>query len=153
HLEEFSGFPGRWMRQVTLLGGSVVMVLHVDVLSDVICPWCYLGKRRLAKAAAVREGPVTARWLAFQLNPTIPKEGTSQRKSRTRKCGSGERAQELDARLVAVGEGEVIHSAFEQIDRTPHTLDAHRLQEATMPSGVVGSASAAAPALSPYSPA
>jgi predicted DsbA family dithiol-disulfide isomerase len=55
------------------------MGLTVDVISDVICPWCYIGKRRLEKAAASFGGPVTVRWLPFQLNPEMPKEGVSRR--------------------------------------------------------------------------
>jgi predicted DsbA family dithiol-disulfide isomerase len=103
------------------------MTLTVDVISDVICPWCYIGKRRLEKAIAAFDRPVRVRWLPFQLNPTMPKEGISRREYRTKKFGSWERSQELDARLVAVGKEEGIHFAFDQIERTPNTLDAHRL--------------------------
>jgi predicted DsbA family dithiol-disulfide isomerase len=102
------------------------MSLAVDVISDVICPWCYIGKRRLEKAVAALGGSVKVRWLPFQLNPTMPKEGVSRREYRTKKFGSWERSQELDARLVAVGEAEGIPFAFERIERTPNTLDAHR---------------------------
>ena len=103
------------------------MSLAVDVISDVICPWCYVGKRRLEKATAAVGGPVAVRWLPFQLNPAMPKEGVSRREYRTRKFGSWERSQELDARVVAAGEAEGIHFAFDRIERTPNTLDAHRL--------------------------
>jgi predicted DsbA family dithiol-disulfide isomerase len=103
------------------------MVLHVDVISDVICPWCYIGKRRLEKAVASHAGPVKLRWLPFQLNPTMPKDGVSRREYRTKKFGSWERSQELDARVVAVGKEEGIEFAFDLIERTPNTLDAHRL--------------------------
>src|SRR3954447_23685158 len=103
------------------------MSLAVDVISDVICPWCYIGKRRLEKAVAALAGPVKVRWLPFQLNPTMPKEGVSRREYRTRKFGSWERSQELDARVVAVGKEEGIHFAFDRIERTPNTLEAHRL--------------------------
>ena len=99
----------------------------VDVISDVICPWCYIGKRRLEKAIAAHGGPVKVRWLPFQLNPTMPKEGISRREYRTKKFGSWERSQELDARVIAVGKDEGIHFAFDRIERTPNTLDAHRL--------------------------
>ena len=109
------------------MGGSVVMALLVDVLSDVICPWCYIGKRRLEKAVGAFDGPVGVRWLPFQLNPAMPKEGVSRREYRTRKFGSWERSQELDARVVAVGQSEGIPFAFDRIERTPNTLDAHRL--------------------------
>jgi predicted DsbA family dithiol-disulfide isomerase len=103
------------------------MSVAVDVISDVICPWCYIGKRRLEKAAAALGGPVKVRWLPFQLNPAMPKEGISRREYRTKKFGSWERSQELDARVVAAGEAEGIHFAFDRIERTPNTLDAHRL--------------------------
>src|ERR1700746_2370107 len=103
------------------------MVLHVDVISDVICPWCYIGKRRLEKAVAALGGPVKGRWLPFQLNPAMPKEGGSRRGYRTKKFGSWVRSQELDARVVVVGTEEGIQFAFDRIERTPNTLDAHRL--------------------------
>jgi predicted DsbA family dithiol-disulfide isomerase len=103
------------------------MALFIDIISDVICPWCYIGKRRLEKAVAAFGGPVNGRWLPFQLNPTMPKEGVSRREYRTKKFGSWERSQELDARVVAVGKEEGIHFAFDRIERTPNTLDAHRL--------------------------
>jgi predicted DsbA family dithiol-disulfide isomerase len=84
-----SGFPARLIRQAIPFGGwVVVMVLHSDVISDVICPWCYIGKRRLEKAIATFSGPVKVRWLPFQLNPTMPKEGISRREYRTKKFGS-----------------------------------------------------------------
>ena len=66
------------------------MALRIDVISDVICPWCYIGKRRLEKAVTAVEGrhEVRVRWLPFQLNPTMPKDGISRREYRTRKFGS-----------------------------------------------------------------
>src|SRR5580765_6443909 len=101
------------------------MVLKVDVISDVICPWCYIGKRRLEKAVVAAEGrrEVRVRWLPFQLNPTMPQEGISRREYRTKKFGNWERAQELDARVVAVGKEEGIHFAFVRIERAPNTFD------------------------------
>src|SRR5215471_14725014 len=103
------------------------MSLAVDVISDVICPWCYIGKRRLEKAVAALDGPARVRWLPFQLNPTMPKEGISRKEYRTKKFGSWERSQELDARVVAVGTEVGIDFAFDRIERTPNTADAHRL--------------------------
>src|SRR3984893_4337279 len=70
---------------------------------------------------------VQMRWLPFQLNPSMPKEGISRKEYRTAKLGSWERSQELDAKVVEVGETEGIHFAFDRIERTPNTLDAHRL--------------------------
>jgi predicted DsbA family dithiol-disulfide isomerase len=104
------------------------MNLNVDVISDVICPWCYIGKKRLERAIASVEGQqVRVRWLPYQLNPTMPKEGISRKEYRIRKFGSWERSLELDAKMIAVGETEGIHFAFDRIERTPNTVDAHRL--------------------------
>jgi len=105
------------------------MKLLIDVISDVICPWCYIGKRRLEKAIAALDGQheVQVRWHPFQLNPTMPKEGISRKDYRTRKFGSWERSLELDAKVIAVGKTEGIHFAFDKIIRTPNTVDAHRL--------------------------
>lgn len=103
------------------------MNLSVEVISDVICPWCFIGKRRLEKAIAAHGEPVKVRWLPFQLNPTMLKEGISRRDYRIKKFGSWEHSQELDARVIAVGKEEGIDFAFDRIERTPNTLDAHRL--------------------------
>ncbi len=105
------------------------MDLSVDVISDVICPWCYTGKRRLEKAIAAvdRQLDVKVQWHPFQLNPTMPREGISRKAYRTRKFGSWERSLELDAKVIAVGESEGIHFAFDKSQRTPNTVDAHRL--------------------------
>lgn len=119
-------------------GSVVVMVLHVDVISDVICPWCFIGKRRLEKAIAAHQHMVRVRWLPFQLNPTMPKEGVSRREYRTKKFGSWDRSLELDARVVEVGKAEGINFAFDRIERTPNTLDAHRLLWLADKEGVQG---------------
>src|SRR6516165_10259298 len=105
------------------------MNLTIDVISDVICPWCYIGKKRLEKAIASFAGQQEVRvsWLPFQLNPTMPKEGIDRKEYRIRKFGSWEKSLELDAKLIAVGQVEGIHFAFDRIERTPNTVDAHRL--------------------------
>ena len=105
------------------------MNLAVDVVSDVICPWCYIGKRRLEKAIAAVDDQhdIQVRWHPFQLNPAMPKEGISRKEYRTRKFGSWERSMELDAKVIAVGETEGIRFAFDKMERTPNTVDAHRL--------------------------
>lgn len=103
------------------------MKLTVDVISDVICPWCYIGKRRLEKAIAAADEQVSVRWHPFQLNPTMPRDGISREEYRTRKFGSWERSKELDANVSTVGESEGIHFAFDNMERTPNTVDAHRL--------------------------
>jgi predicted DsbA family dithiol-disulfide isomerase len=105
------------------------MTLTVDVISDVICPWCFVGKRRLEQAIrALRGGhEVRVRWHPFQLNPHMPKEGMSRRDYRTAKFGSWEQSRALDAQMKEVGAAEGIPFALDQIERTPNTLDAHRL--------------------------
>ena len=105
------------------------MTLTVDVISDVICPWCYIGKRRLEKAIAARRGQraVRVRWHPFQLNPHMPKEGMNRKEYRTAKFGSWERSLALDAQVAAAGRAEGIPFAHDKIERTPNTLDAHRL--------------------------
>ena len=104
------------------------MALTVDVISDVICPWCYLGKRRLEKAILLAgRRDVQVRWHPFQLNPQMPREGMSRRAYRTAKFGSWERSLALDDRVREAGRGEGIPFAFEKQERTPNTLDAHRL--------------------------
>ena len=103
--------------------------IQVEIWSDVVCPWCYIGKRRLERAIAAVEGQyeIQVHWHPFQLNPTMPKEGISRKQYRTRKFGSWERSLELDAKVIAVGESEGILFAFDKTDRTPNTVDAHRL--------------------------
>jgi predicted DsbA family dithiol-disulfide isomerase len=106
-----------------------VKPLKVEVASDVVCPWCYIGKRRLEKALALldSEFDVQISWLPFQLNPDMPKEGMPRAEYRKAKFGSLERSQALDARVIAEGKSEGIDFAFERIQRTPNTLAAHRL--------------------------
>ena len=101
------------------------------MISDVICPWCFIGKRRLEKAIAALDGQheFRVRWHPFQLNSLMPKEGIDRREYRIKKFGSWERSSELDANIVAVSKAqhEGIQFAFDRIERTPNTLDAHRI--------------------------
>jgi len=109
--------------------GAVSTPLTIEVVSDVICPWCYIGKRRLGKALAALAGETSAeiRWLPFQLNPTMPAEGIPRAEYRVRKFGSLKRSRELDARVAKEGKSEGITFAFERIQRTPNTVAAHAL--------------------------
>jgi predicted DsbA family dithiol-disulfide isomerase len=100
-------------------------MLTIDVISDVICPWCFIGKRRLEKALIGRSTAV--RWHPFQLNPDMPREGIDRKSYRIRKFGSWERSQELDTQVAAAGQGEGIAFNFDRMARTPNTLDAHRV--------------------------
>lgn len=102
--------------------------LTIDVVSDVVCPWCYLGKRRLAKALAEADGgPIVVRWRPYQLDPTIPTEGLDRRAYMRNKFGDDSRLADVHARLTALGAEVGITYNFEAIERAPNTLDAHRL--------------------------
>jgi predicted DsbA family dithiol-disulfide isomerase len=100
-------------------------MLTIDVILDVICPWCWIGKRRLEKALDGRHA--TVRWHPFQLNPDMPREGIERKAYRIRKFGNWERSQELDAQVAAAGSGEGLAFNFDWQTRTPNTLDAHRV--------------------------
>jgi predicted DsbA family dithiol-disulfide isomerase len=103
--------------------------MAIDVVSDVVCPWCYIGKRRLEAALAQRGAGSKAvvRWHPFQLNPDIPLGGADRRSYLENKFGGPERAQEIYERVQAVGREVGIWFEFERIDRQPNTLNAHRL--------------------------
>jgi predicted DsbA family dithiol-disulfide isomerase len=106
--------------------------LTVDVVSDVVCPWCFIGKRRLEAALSrLREAepdlPVEVRWHPFQLNPDLPREGIDRRQYLEAKFGGRERAAQIYARVSAAGETVGIPFAFDAIARQPNTIDAHRL--------------------------
>jgi predicted DsbA family dithiol-disulfide isomerase len=102
--------------------------LKIKVISDTICPWCYVGKRRLERAIALLGNlPIEVEWKPFQLNPTMPREGMSRREYRTRKFGSWERSRALDAQVRAAGAEVGIVFAPDKIVRTPNTLLSHQL--------------------------
>ena len=103
--------------------------LLIEIASDVICPWCYIGKRRLEKALASLKDEVEVHieWLPFQLNPDMPAEGVVRADYRRAKFGSVEKGRALDARVAAEGAGEGIAFAFDRMERTPNTIAAHQL--------------------------
>lgn len=99
----------------------------VDVVSDVICPWCFLGKRRLdAALARIENLDVFVRWRPFMLDPTIPPEGLDRQDYMLAKFGP-ERLKTIHDPLIAAGEELGVPFDFDAITRTPNTLDAHRL--------------------------
>ena len=103
------------------------MKVSIDVVSDVICPWCFLGKRRLDKALAALDGlEVEVAWRPFMLDPTIPKEGKSRHDYMVLKFGE-ERLKTIHDPLIAAGKEDGVPYRFEAITRTPNTLDAHRV--------------------------
>jgi predicted DsbA family dithiol-disulfide isomerase len=102
--------------------------LAIDVVSDVVCPWCFVGKRRLENAiAAGPDIPVVVRFRPYFLNPWVPREGISRTEYLTTKFGSVERYNQNAKRIVAVAASEGLTYAPDLIKRQPNTLDCHRL--------------------------
>jgi len=107
-------------------------MLPIDVLSDVVCPWCFVGKRRLEAAlsrlASTQPGfrPVV-NWHPFELNPDLPREGIERRAYMDAKFGGPARTADAHARLAAIGATLGIDFRFDAIVRQPNTRDAHRL--------------------------
>ena len=109
--------------------------MKIEVVSDVICPWCFIGKRNLDAALAelAQEGLVfELGFRPFQLNPDMPQGGVPRAEYRLAKFGSPEKSAELDARVTAAGKAAGVDFDFRRITRTPNTLAAHRLKEALM---------------------
>jgi predicted DsbA family dithiol-disulfide isomerase len=106
--------------------------MPIDVISDVVCPWCFIGRRRLGTALAQfaeREPglrPLVS-WHPFQLNPDLPRAGIDRGSYLEAKFGGRRRANEVYERVRAAGRSVGIDFAFERIERQPNTLDAHRL--------------------------
>ena len=109
--------------------------LVIDVVSDVVCPWCYVGKRRL-EAALKGDAGTLIRWRPFQLDATIPPEGLDRKAYMRAKFGDGPRLGEVHARLKALGQEVGVAFDFEAIQRSPNTLDAHRLIRFATEAGV-----------------
>ena len=102
--------------------------MHIDIIFDAICPWCYIGKRRLEQAVASRPDiKVTMAWRPFLLNPEMPPEGIDRQTYLSRKFGSQARAQRIFGSLADAGQSVEIDFAFERIGHTPNTVDCHRL--------------------------
>jgi predicted DsbA family dithiol-disulfide isomerase len=102
--------------------------ITIDVVSDVVCPWCYIGKRRLERALALRpDVPVEIRWRPFFLNPWVPRAGISRDEYLEAKFGSVEAYKPMAKRVAAVAEAEGLTYAVGSIARQPNTTDCHRL--------------------------
>ena len=101
--------------------------MQIDIYSDIVCPWCYVGKRRLERALTSVGGAVHVTWRPFQLNPTMPLEGMDRTTYLKSKFGSLEVFGRMKEQLLAAGAEEGIPFAFEKIQRTPNTFAAHRL--------------------------
>ena len=106
------------------------MNLQIDVISDVVCPWCFIGKRRLEQALRQFQPPdselsIEVRWRPFQLNPDLPASGMERAEYLKRKFGAS--ARDIYSRVSQVGRSVGIEFAFEPIARQPNTVDAHQL--------------------------
>lgn len=104
-------------------------VVEIDVVSDVMCPWCYIGKRRLEKALALIDPSIEVKitWRPFQLDPTIPPQGRDRKLYLSQKFGSPEQIAQVYNPIVEAGKTEGIAFNFDGIELSPNTLNAHRL--------------------------
>ncbi len=100
---------------------------RVDIISDAICPWCWIGKANLDRALSMLGGEWEVHWRPFQLNPDMPAEGVPRAEYRAAKFGSVERGAELDAQVAAAGRLAGLEFRHDRMLRTPNTVAAHRL--------------------------
>jgi predicted DsbA family dithiol-disulfide isomerase len=110
--------------------------LIVDVTSDLICPWCFVAKRRLEKASSILGKTLELRWHPFQLNPEMPVEGLDRRLYRSAKFGSWEQSQRLDSQVAAAGKEVGVGFRHDLIKRTPNTFRGHVLLAAALKDGL-----------------
>ena len=102
--------------------------MQIDVVSDTVCPWCFIGKRRLARALELRpEIDFDVRWRPYLLDPNVPRGGFDRRTYMKAKFGEGPNVQAMSEALRETGRDEGIDFAFDRIERRPNTLDSHRL--------------------------
>jgi predicted DsbA family dithiol-disulfide isomerase len=103
--------------------------MQIEIYSDVVCPWCFVGKRRLEQALETAGYAQQAHiaWRPFELNPTMPKEGMDRRVYLDAKFGGAEARRAIEDRVAKAGEADGLVFVFDRIERTPNTFDAHRL--------------------------
>ena len=107
---------------------SALKPLQIDIVSDVVCPWCYIGKRRIENALAlVPDVPVEVHWRPFFLNPWVPRDGISRDEYLTAKFGSVDAYKGIAQRVVAAASEEGLSYHPERVQRQPNTIDCHRL--------------------------
>jgi predicted DsbA family dithiol-disulfide isomerase len=104
-------------------------ILSVEIVSDAICPWCYVAKRQFERAVAKLPNDVklSVHWRPFELNPNMPPEGLDRVAYRSRKFGSWEHSQKLDAQVTAEASQAGLTMRHDLMKRTPNTFNAHRL--------------------------
>ncbi len=115
---------------VTLATAPAREAARIDIVSDAICPWCWVGKRNLETALAdlAAQGErFEIHWRPFQLNPDMPREGVERDSYRAAKFGSLERSRQLDAQLAETGRASGLEFRHDRMKRTPNTVDAHRV--------------------------
>jgi len=109
---------------------TIAPAARIDVISDAICPWCYIGKRQLESALKLLEQEqlrFDVMWHPYQLNPDMPAEGVDRATYRAAKFGGAERAQAIDQRITETAASVGLEFHLEKLTRTPNTLNAHRL--------------------------
>jgi predicted DsbA family dithiol-disulfide isomerase len=111
--------------------------MQIEIYSDVVCPWCFIGKRRLEQALETTGYGNRAHiaWRPFQLNPTMPKSGMDRRAYLDAKFGGAETRRAIEERIAKAGAADGIVFAFDRVERTPNTFDAHRLTWFTQQQG------------------
>jgi predicted DsbA family dithiol-disulfide isomerase len=124
------------MNGVLETGARQTEVLVVEMVSDLICPWCYVAKRRVEKAAALLGKKVEVHWLPFELNADMPVDGLDRRVYRSAKFGSWEQSLRLDAQVAAAGEEVGITFHHGRMKRTPNTFRGHVLLAAALKQGL-----------------
>jgi len=115
--------------RASLIRSDLMTKISIDVVSDVMCPWCYIGKRRLEDAlrALPEDIEVDIRWRPYQLDPTLPKEGKDRKQYLREKFGGSAGASNAYTAIMDAGRQENIRFDFDAIAVSPNTLDAHRL--------------------------
>ena len=103
--------------------------LQVDIIADLVCPWCYLGKRRLDDALLAVRGPSMVSWYPFQINPAMPVAGMDIEEYLASKFGDPEGLKPALDKLTEVGKSEGINFQFDRVSRIPNTLNAHRVMK------------------------
>ncbi len=104
-------------------------MITIEIVSDTVCPWCYIGKRRLERALAEKppKDEVSISWRPFQLNPDMPPDGMDREAYLEAKFGGPEGAKQVYDNIRQAGQSEGLDFAFERVPRTPNTINSHRL--------------------------
>lgn len=111
--------------------------MKIDIISDTVCPWCLIGKRKLEAALAERPDlNVDVAWHPFQLHPDMPPEGADRKEFTAKKFGTPERAKELYANMAKAGQAVGLDFQFSKIARSPNTLNSHRVIKWAATAGV-----------------